>query len=82
MGFVRNGETVSAAHDLDDLKLVYRVLHKSLTRFGDLMETDFLTELQEFLHGEATADGVDATDHGQWDAWLAGRSVVGPRESK
>jgi hypothetical protein len=72
MGFVLRGETVTGAMSLDELKLVYRSLHKSLPQFPELMETEFLTELQTFLHREAAADGVDATDHGQWDAWLEG----------
>ncbi|MCB9851238.1 MAG: hypothetical protein H6817_11115 [Phycisphaerales bacterium] len=70
MGFERKGEAVIAAHDLDDLKLVYRVLHEGLADHVELMETAFLLELQDFLHAQAKADGVDVGDHGAWDAWL------------
>ena len=77
MGFVRRGETVTGAHSLDDLKTVYRALHKSLPRFPELMDADFLLELQDFLHEQAAIDGVDATDHGQWDSWLARSSPNG-----
>jgi hypothetical protein len=70
MGFVQRGETVAAAHSLHDLKLVYRHLHQSLSRAPELMDCDFLLELQEFLHQTAVQEGVDTTDHGQWDSWL------------
>lgn len=75
MGFVRRGEAVSGAHTLNDLKLVYRALHKGLPRFPELMDGDFLMELQDFLHEEASKEGVDTTDHGQWDEWLARTSA-------
>jgi hypothetical protein len=71
MGFVRRGEAVAAAHSLVDLKLVYRHLHQLLAKSPELMDCDFLLELQEFLHQTAVGEGVDATDHGQWDLWLA-----------
>ncbi len=70
MGFERRGEAVIAACELDELKLVYRILHGRLAEHAELMETDFLIELQSFLHAQAKADGVDTGDHGAWDAWL------------
>lgn len=81
MGFVRRGEAVAAAHTLADLKLVYRHLHQSLARSPELMDCDFLLELQEFLHQAAVSEGVDTTDHGQWDLWLANSGPV-PRASE
>lgn len=71
MGFARRGEAVTGAHSLDDLKVVYRALHKGLPRFPELMDGEFLLALQDFLHEEASKEGVDATDHAQWDEWLA-----------
>ncbi|MBY0587031.1 hypothetical protein K2X85_07630 [bacterium] len=71
MGFVKRGEAVAAAHSLADLKLVYRELHRSLSRSPELMDSDFLLELQEFLHQCAVEERVDTTDHGQWDQWLS-----------
>ncbi|QDU62642.1 hypothetical protein Pan216_35090 [Planctomycetes bacterium Pan216] len=71
MGFEEQGETVTAAHELNDLKLVYRALHNGLRKHPELMETAFLSELQDFLHRKAVADGVDTTHHAAWDAWLA-----------
>jgi hypothetical protein len=77
MGFVQRGEAVAAAHTLADLKLVYRHLHKALGKSPELMDCDFLLELQEFLHQTAVSEGVDTTDHGQWDLWLASSGPVG-----
>ena len=34
------------------------------------MDTRFLIELQNFLHAQASADGVDTANHSEWDAWL------------
>ncbi len=70
MSFEERGESVVAAMELDDLKLVYRVLHGHLAEHPELMETDFLIDLQTFLHQRAEREGVDGTHHGEWDAWL------------
>jgi hypothetical protein len=70
MSFEERGETVIGAHSLEELKLVYRVLHRHLTEHTELMDTHFLIELQNFLHAQASADGVDTANHSAWDAWL------------
>ncbi len=61
--------------DLSELKLVYRTLHAHLMEHIELMETDFLTDLQRWLQYRAGEDGVDVADHAQWDAWLGGTHV-------
>lgn len=71
MSFEQRGEAVVGAHSLGDLKLVYRILHRNLTQHPDIMESDFLIDLQDFLHRQARADGVDTSIHGDWDNWLA-----------
>jgi len=70
MSFEQRGEAVVGAHDLEELKLVFRVLHRHLPENPDLMDTHFLIELQRFLHGVAQEDGVDIADHSAWDRWL------------
>ena len=62
--------------DAADLKLVYRVLHKNLMSNLELMDSEFLERLQTWLQTCAQADGVDTSDHGQWDAWLGNRAVA------
>lgn len=54
----------------NEQKLLYRVLHRSLTEFPDLMDSEFLHDLQVQLQRKAQVEGVDVADHGAWDAWL------------
>ncbi len=70
MSFEQRGESVIGAHGLEELKLVYRVLHRHLAAHTELMDTHFLIELQNFLHSQAQTDGVDTANHSAWDAWL------------
>lgn len=64
-----------ARFDLSELKLVYRVLHAHLMEHIELMDADFLSDLQRWLQTIAAQQGVDVADHAQWDAWL-GNTVV------
>ena len=70
MSFQERGEAVVAAHDLAELKLIYRVLHSQLRDVPELMETNFVLELQTFLQNKAGEDGVDVGIHGDWEKWL------------
>ena len=63
------------AYPLAERKLVYRVLHASLTKHTELMDSTFLDALQADLQKLAAADGVDVSDHGAWDAWLGNEPV-------
>ncbi len=71
MSFEMRGETVIGAHELAELKQVFRALHAHLPEHPDLMDTHFLAELQRFLHRRAIEDGVEIADHAAWDRWLA-----------
>lgn len=75
MSFEQRGEAIIGAMSLEDLKLVYRVLHAHLAEHPELMDGAFLLELQDFLHAQARADGVDATHHGDWDRWLGNENA-------
>jgi hypothetical protein len=55
---------------LAEMKVVYRVMHAHLAEHLELMESEFLGALQRELQARAKAEGVDATDHAAWDAWL------------
>lgn len=55
---------------LDEWKLVYRVLHANLSTHLDLLDSEFLQELQSRLQAQARAEGVDTSHHAAWDAWL------------
>ena len=62
-------------YPLAEQKLVYRVLHRHLTETPELMDSQFLHDLQTQLQKQALAEGVDVADHGAWDAWL-GNEVI------
>ncbi len=64
-----------AHFDLSELKVVYRALHANLMEHLDLMDGDFLQDLQTWLQSIAGQQGVDIGDHAQWDAWLGNRHV-------
>jgi len=55
---------------LTDLKRIYRTLHGQLQQDFELMDSEFLQDLQTLLQTAATAEGVDVSLHVQWDAWL------------
>lgn len=63
---------------LREQKLIYRILHASLMEHVELMDSEFLHDLQRGLQKQAQAEGVDVADHGAWDAWLG--NVVIPCE--
>jgi len=60
---------------LEELKLIYRVLHGSLMENVALLDAHFFTDLQTYLHRRAQAEGVDVGDHGAWDVWLGNEAV-------
>ena len=62
-------------HGLEDLKLIYRVLHRHLAQHTELLDSDFFSDLQRHLQKNATAEGVDVSDHGAWDTWLGNAAV-------
>ncbi len=62
-------------YPLDELKLIYRVLHRHLAQHTELLDARFFEDLQTLLQRRAQADGVDVTDHGAWDAWLGNEAV-------
>ncbi len=70
MTFEERTDAVVAALDGEELKLIYRVLHQHLGEHPQLMDTDFLIELQNYLQRRAKAEGIDIADHGAWDRWI------------
>ncbi len=63
------------SYPLDERKLVYRILHRNLTDYPELIDGDFLHDLQRMLQKAAQVEGVDVADHGAWDAWLGNAPV-------
>jgi hypothetical protein len=63
------------SYPLEELKLVYRVLHRHLSQHTELLDSRFFEDLQRYLHRKAQAEGVDIGDHGAWDIWLGNAPV-------
>ena len=60
------------AYAISELSLIYSILHSQVLEHSELMDSDLLQDLQSFLQSQAAKDGVDVSDHGQWDDWLKG----------
>ena len=69
------GQHRFASFDAPDLKLIYRTLHASWMENVELMDSEVFTDLQGWLRTLAAGEGVDTSDHSQWDAWLGGKVV-------
>jgi hypothetical protein len=65
-------------YSLAEKKLVYRLLLASLMEHPELMDSEFLHDLQRGLQKLAQVEGIDVADHGAWDEWLG--NVVVPCE--
>lgn len=63
------------SYPLQELKLIYRVLHRHLKEHIELLDAAFFEDLQKLLHRQAQVEGVDIADHGAWDAWLGNEAV-------
>lgn len=57
-------------YPIDDLKLVYQLLHSQLPSQPSLMDSELLHDLQTYLQQCARDDGVDVSLHAQWASWL------------
>lgn len=57
-------------YPLDELKRIYTLLHAQLPENPELMDSEFLDDLQRHLQACAKAAGIDVSLHAQWAAWL------------
>lgn len=57
-------------YTVNDLKLIYLLLHAQLPGNPVLMDSDLLQDLQTHLQQMAKAAGVDVSHHAQWATWL------------
>ena len=62
-------------YPIQELKIVYRILHANLAKNTELMDGNFLEDLQKHLQKQAQSEGIDIGDHGAWDAWLGNKAV-------
>lgn len=64
-------------YPLQELKLIYRILHAALPDHPALMDSVLLEQLQRYLQVRAKEAGVDVSSHAQWAAWLGGVRLRG-----
>jgi len=57
-------------YPVTELKLVYRLLQQQIQQHIELMDSQLLEDLQQYLQRQAGQDGVDVSHHAQWSAWL------------
>jgi len=62
--------TALVQYPLQELKLIYRLLHAQLPQQPQLLDSELLQELQTYLQQQAKQDGVDISHHAQWARWL------------
>ena len=75
MGYEVKDKAISFEASLEDVKLIYRTLHRHLTDHLDLMDCDFFDAIQSALQKKAQAEGVDVGHHGAWDLWLGNEGL-------
>lgn len=76
MAFSVQGDSVQLKANIEDVKLVYRTLHRHLSEHLDLMDCELFDALQGALQKKAQSEGVDIGHHGAWDLWLGNVDTV------
>jgi len=59
-------------YNLEDLKVIYLLLHENIVTQPALMDSDLLQDLQTYLQQQARQQGIDVSLHAQWSSWLNG----------
>ncbi len=81
MAFAQRGDSCSFEASIEDMKLIYRILHRHMGEHLALMDSAFMDELQVALQQKAQKEGVDVGHHGAWDLWL-GNDAATPCEER
>ena len=66
-------------YPLQELKLIYRLLHTQLPQYPQLLDSEVLQDLQTYLQQQARQDGVDVSHHAQWAHWLESEAPISSR---
>jgi hypothetical protein len=59
-----------AEYPVEELKLIYHLLHTQIPQHTQLIGSDLLQDLQDYLLQQAKNEGVDVAVHKQWNSWL------------
>jgi hypothetical protein len=57
-------------YPIQELKLIYNILHAQLPNHPELIDSEFLQDLQRFILQQAESGGVDITQPIEWANWL------------
>ncbi|HBK80509.1 MAG TPA: hypothetical protein DDZ83_12715 [Nitrospinae bacterium] len=76
MAFTAKGDSIQLEASIEDIKLVYRTLHRYLRDHLELMDCPLFDDLQSALQEKAQAEGVDIGHHSAWDLWLGNTDAV------
>ncbi|MEN9461984.1 MAG: hypothetical protein RIS84_2004 [Pseudomonadota bacterium] len=57
-------------YPINELKLIYTLLHAQLSSNSALMDSQLLQDLQHHLLKQAVQEGIDVTTHTLWASWL------------
>ncbi len=57
-------------YPIQELKLIYNLLHAQLPNHPELIDSEFLQDLQRFILQQAEAAGVDIAQPIEWANWL------------
>jgi hypothetical protein len=58
------------AYSINELKLIYHLLHTQIPQHTQLISSDLLQDLQDYLLQQAKNEGIDVAAHKEWDSWL------------
>lgn len=58
------------AYSISELKLIYHLLHTQIPQHTQLISSDLLQDLRDYLLQQAKNEGVDVAIHKEWDSWL------------
>ena len=57
-------------YDLKEWKVIYLTLYNSILKTPEIIDLEFMSDLQKYLQGKAEKIGLDPLDHDTWINWL------------
>jgi len=57
-------------YSIEELKLIYHLLHTQMPQHTQLISSDLLQDLQDYLLQQARNEGIEVAEHKQWNNWL------------
>lgn len=57
-------------YSIEELKLIYHLLHIQMPQHTQLISSDLLQDLQDYLLQQARNEGINVAERKQWNSWL------------